>query len=72
MTRSLVRNDRKEGRAIRDPITIEGVVTVDRHALVGVVRQEGRVLIFLRGCRPINIPDTLSREEFEELTKRIE
>ena len=65
MTRSLVRND-------RNPITIEGVVTVDRHALVGVVRQEGRVLIFLRGCRPINIPDTLSREEFEELTKRIE
>ncbi len=57
---------------MRDPITIEGVVTVDRHALVGVVRQEGRVLIFLRGCRPINIPDTLSREEFEELTKRIE
>lgn len=57
---------------MRDPITIEGIVTVDRHALVGVVRQEGRVLIFLRGCRPINIPDTLSREEFEELTKRIE
>ena len=55
-----------------DPITIENVVTVDRHALVGVVRQEGRVLIFLRGCRPINIPDTLSKEEFEELTKKVE
>lgn len=55
-----------------DPITIEGVVTVDRHALVGVVRQEGRVLIFLRSCRPINIPDTLSKEELEELTKKVE
>ena len=55
-----------------DPITIEGVVTVDRHALVGVVRQEGRVLIFLRGCRPINIPDTLSKEELEELTKKVD
>lgn len=57
---------------MKDPITIEGVVTVDRHALVGVVRQEGRVLIFLRGCRPINIPDTLSKEELEELTKKVE
>ena len=57
---------------MKDPITIENVVTVDRHALVGVVRQEGRVLIFLRGCRPINIPDTLSKEEFEELTKKVE
>ena len=57
---------------MRDPITIEGVVTVDRHALVGVVRQEGRVLIFLRGCRPINIPDTLSKEELEELTREVD
>lgn len=57
---------------MKDPITIEGICTIDRHALSGVVRQEGRVLIFLRGCRPINIPDTLSREEFEELTKKVE
>ena len=57
---------------MRDPITIENVVTVDRHALVGVVRQEGRVLIFLRGCRPINIPDTLSKEELEELTREVD
>ena len=57
---------------MQDPITIEGICTIDRHALSGVVRQEGRVLIFLRGCRPINIPDTLSREEFEELTKKVE
>ena len=57
---------------MKDPITIEGVVTVDRHALVGVVRQEGRVLIFLRGCRPINIPDTLSREALEKLTEKTE
>lgn len=57
---------------MKDPITIENVVTVDRHALVGVVRQEGRVLIFLRGCRPINIPDTLSKEELEELTKKVD
>ena len=57
---------------MKDPITIEGICTIDRHTLSGVVRQEGRVLIFLRGCRPINIPDTLSREEFEELTKKTE
>ena len=57
---------------MKDPITIEGAVTVDRHALVGVVRQEGRVLIFLRGCRPINIPDTLSKEELEELTRKVD
>lgn len=57
---------------MKDPITIEGVVTVDRHALVGVVRQEGRVLIFLRGCRPINVPDTLSKEELEELTRKVD
>ena len=57
---------------MRDPITIGGVVTVDRHALVGVVRQEGRVLIFLRGCRPINIPDTLSKAELEELTRKVD
>lgn len=56
---------------MKDPVKIEGGV-IDRAALVGVVKQEGRVLLFLRGCRPINIPDSLSREEFEELTKKTE
>ena len=57
---------------MKDPITIEGVCTVDRCALAGVVRQDGRILLFLRGCRPINIPDTMSREEYEKLIRKSE
>lgn len=57
---------------MKDPVTIEGSGVIDRAALVGVVKQDGRMLLFLRGCRPINLPDRMSREEFEELTKKSE
>lgn len=56
---------------MKDPVKIDGGV-IDRAALVGVVKQEGRLLLFLRGCRPMNIPDTLSGEEFEALTRKSE
>lgn len=56
---------------MKDPVKIEGGV-VDRAALVAVVKQDDRLLLFLRGSRPINLPDRMSREELEELTKRSE
>lgn len=56
---------------MKDPVTIDGGV-IDRAALVGVIKQDDRLLLFLRGCRPINLPDRMSREEFEELTKKSE
>lgn len=58
---------------MKDPITIEsGCCVIDRAALNGVVRQDGRLLIFLKGNRPINLPDNLSREEFEQLTAKLQ
>ena len=56
---------------MKDPIRV-GDLTIDRHAISAVLREPGRVLIFLRNGRPIIISDTLSKEELEALTRRAE
>ena len=57
---------------MKDPITIgRGSCVIDRAAINGVVRQDGRLLVFLKSSRPINIPDELSREVFEALTPAV-
>lgn len=54
-----------------DPVKI-GEAWIERAAVVGVVPQEGNLLIFLRGSKPLNLRNTFSREEIESLTKRPE
>ena len=54
---------------MKDPVKI-GECTIDRAAIQAVVPQDGRLLIFMRSGRPINIENTLSKEELEELTAK--
>lgn len=51
---------------MRDPIKV-GDAWIDRAAVTAVLRQNGRILIFLRHSRPLGMDDTLSCEELERL-----
>lgn len=51
---------------MRDPIQI-GDAWIDRAQVTAVVPLPGKVLIFLRGGRPIVLSDTFSREELRQL-----
>lgn len=53
-----------------DPIAIGEDAVVDREALVGWVRREGRLCLFLRSGQVMTVSDTLSREERDELTRK--
>jgi len=54
---------------MKDPVKI-GELVIDRTAINAVLRQDGRLLIFLRAGRPIVMDDTLSAEEFDKLTSK--
>jgi len=54
---------------LRDPVEIGGAV-IDRAAIKAVLREDGRLLIFFGGERPLVLSDNFSSEEMEELTKK--
>ena len=51
---------------MKDPIKLENIL-IDRDEIAAVLRQEGRVIVFLKSGKTVNFPDTLSREELEAL-----
>lgn len=53
-----------------DPIQI-GDGIFDRAEIVGLLPQEGTLLLFLRGGKVVTIHDMLSREEIEEICKKL-
>ena len=53
-----------------DPIQI-GDGIFDRAEIVGLLRQEGTLILFLRGGKAVTIHDTISREEIEEICKKV-
>lgn len=51
---------------MKDPIRIEECV-IDRGEIAAILRQEGRVIVFLKSGKTINMPDTLTSEELEAI-----
>ena len=53
---------------MRDPIRIEECI-IDRDEIAAVLRQDGRLVVFLKSGKTINMPDNLSGEELEVIAK---
>lgn len=51
---------------MKDPIRIEECL-IDRNEIAAVLRQEGRVIVFLKSGKTINMPDTLTGEELANI-----
>lgn len=51
---------------MKDPIRIEECV-IDRGEIAAILRQEGRLVVFLKSGKTINMPDTLTSEELEDI-----
>lgn len=54
---------------MKDPVRLGGAV-IDRAAIKAVLREDGRVLIFFGGERPLVLSDNFSAEEMDELCKK--
>ena len=55
-----------EEREMVDPIKI-GDGWFDKSEVAAVLRQDGRLLVFLKSGKPVTLPDNMSTEEIEEL-----
>lgn len=51
---------------MKEPIRIDDCV-IDRSEIAAILRQEGRVIVFLKSGKTINMPDTLTSEELDEI-----
>lgn len=51
-----------------DPVRI-GDAWLDRAAIVGVLRNDGKLIVFLRGSKPVTMRDEFSTKEIEALTR---
>ena len=49
-----------------DPVKV-GEGWFDRAEVAAVLRQDGRLLVFLKSGKPVTMPDDMSREELEAL-----
>ena len=57
---------------MKDPVKLGEDTVIDRAAIKAVHRENGRVLIFFGGERPLILTDTFTTEEVKELTKKTE
>lgn len=53
---------------MRDPVRL-GDAWFDRAAIVGLLRHQGTLIVFLRGSKAVTMTDNFSEEEIEELTR---
>lgn len=53
---------------MKDPYWLGEDCCIDRAALLGIVRNGGNLILFLRGSRPITVTDEFTAEELEKLT----
>lgn len=51
---------------MRDPVQI-GEVWFDRSEIAAVLRQDGRLLVFLKSGKPVSFDDTFTSAEIEKL-----
>jgi len=56
---------------MQDPVKLGGAV-IDRAGIKAVLREDGRLLIFFGGERPLVLSDNFSAEEMDELCKKSE
>lgn len=56
---------------MQDPVKLGGAV-IDRAAIKAVLREDGRLLIFFGGERPLVLADNFSAEEIEKLSEKTE
>ncbi len=49
-----------------DPVKV-GDGWFDRSEVAAVLRQDGRLLVFLKSGKPVTLPDNMSRDEIEAL-----
>ena len=53
---------------MKNPVKV-GDCFIDRSEVAAVLRQDGRLLVFLKSGKPVTLPDNMSREEIEELIR---
>ena len=51
---------------MKDPVKVGGG-WFDRSEVAAVLRQDGRLLVFLKSGKPVTMPDDMSRDELEAL-----
>lgn len=51
-----------------DPVKV-GDGWFDKSEVAAVLRQDGRLLVFLKSGKPVTLPDTMSAEEIEALIR---
>ncbi len=51
---------------MKDPVRI-GEVWFDRSEIAAVLRQDGRLLVFLKSGKPVSFDDTFSTDEIQRL-----
>lgn len=57
---------------MKDPIRVGNNAWFDRNEIAAVIRQDGKVLAFLKSGKPVSIDDRFSTEEIETLIQKAE
>ena len=53
---------------MKNPVKV-GDGFFDKNEVAAVLRQDGRLLVFLKSGKPVTLPDNMSREEIEALIR---
>ena len=53
---------------MKDPVKV-GDGYFDKCEVAAVLRQDGRLLVFLKSGKPVTLPDNMSRKEIEALIR---
>ena len=53
---------------MQDPVKV-GDGWFDKSEVAAVLRQDGRLLVFLKSGKPVTLPDHMSNEEIEALIR---
>lgn len=61
-------SDRGGEKEMKNPVKV-GDGFFDKSEVAAVLRQDGRLLVFLKSGKPVTLPDNMSREEIEALIR---